>query len=257
MRGGKLLARKKQTIEHCIKHGLGVVLVPTLVPGINMDNIGDIIRLALEYAPAVRGVHFQPVSYFGRYPQSPSDTDRITIPEVIRAIEAQTGGLVRRESFKPPGGENAMCSFHANFVLMPDGELKPLTRHNSGQSCCGLPERADEGALKSRLVTAKHWSAPQTIELEAGKGPSLGGWDEFLARAQTYTFCISGMAFQDAWNLDLKRLRDCYIINVSPMGGLVPFCAYNLTDQQGRSLYRNTESTEKTQSCAGNSSNPL
>lgn len=243
MRGGKLLARKKQAIERCLEHGLGVVLVPTLVPGINTDNIGDIIRLALEYAPGVRGVHFQPVSYFGRYPQPPSDAERITIPEVICAIEMQTGGRIRRESFKPPGGENAMCSFHANFILMPDGELKPLTRHNSGASCCGQPERADEGALKSRLVTARHWSAPQTSELQAGNGPSLGGWDELLARAKTHTFCISGMAFQDAWNLDLERLRDCYIINVSPAGGLVPFCAYNLTDQQGHSLYRNIENS--------------
>lgn len=245
MRGGKLLAKKLQTIEQCTKHGLGVVLVPTLVPGINTDNIGDILRLAWSYAPAVRGVHFQPVSYFGRYPQPPSDSDRITIPEVIRAIEAQTGGLVRRESFKPPGGENALCSFHANFVLMPEGELKPLTRHNPGQSCCApaerVEERAEEGALKSRLVTAKQWSAPQAIELKDRNGPTLGGWDEFLARARTHTFCISGMAFQDAWNLDLERLRDCYIINVSPTGGLVPFCAYNLTDRHGRALYRKAE----------------
>lgn len=238
MRGGKLLARKIQAIERCAEQGLGVVLVPTLVPGINTDNIGDIIRLALEYAPAVRGVHFQPVSYFGRYPQPPTDAGRITLPEVIRAIEEQTNGLVRCDNFKPPGGENAMCSFHGNFVLMPDGRLIPLTHHQASQSCCGLPERADEGAVKSRLVTAKHWSAPQPIELQTAEGPSLGGWDEFLTRAKTHTFCISGMAFQDAWNLDLERLRDCYIIDVSPAGGLVPFCAYNLTNRQGHSLYR-------------------
>lgn len=139
-----------------------------------------------------------------------------------------------------------MCSFHANFVLMADGSLTPLTRHNPDACCCDLPateERADEGAVKSRLTTARQWSAPQPVELQTGNGPSLGGWDELLARARTHTFCISGMAFQDAWNLDLERLRDCYIINVSPAGGLVPFCAYNLTDRQGRPLYRNIEQT--------------
>ncbi len=238
MRGGKLLARKIQAIERCAEQGLGVVLVPTLVPGINTDNIGDIVRLALEYAPAVRGVHFQPVSYFGRYPQAPNDSDRITIPEVICAIEEQTGKLVGRESFRPPGGENALCSFHANFVLMPDGGLKPLTHHETSTSCCGLPERADEGAVKSRLITARQWAAPQVGELQSESCCSLGGWDVFLERAKTHTFSISGMAFQDAWNLDLERLRDCYIIHVSQSGGLVPFCAYNLTDRQGRPLYR-------------------
>ena len=60
----------------------------------------------------------------------------------------------------------------------------------------------------------------------------------FLSRTKTHTFCISGMAFQDAWNLDLDRLRDCYIHNVSPDGRLIPFCAYNLTDQTGHALYR-------------------
>jgi len=238
LRGKKLLAQKKLAIARCAEQQLGVVLVPTLVPGVNTQHIGDIIEFAVQYMPTVRGVHFQPVSYFGRYPQPPTDADRITIPEVICAIEAQTGGRVRRDSFKPPGGENAMCSFHGNFVLMPDGALMPLTRHNGGGCGCNPPERADEGAVKSRLVTAKQWSAPPADQLERNSGPSLGGWDDLLVRAQTHTFCLSGMAFQDAWNLDLERLRDCYIINVSPAGGLVPFCAYNLTNQAGQPLYR-------------------
>jgi uncharacterized radical SAM superfamily Fe-S cluster-containing enzyme len=48
------------------------------------------------------------------------------------------------------------------------------------------------------------------------------------------------MAFQDAWTLDLERLRDCCIHIAGRDGRLVPFCAYNLTDRQGRSLYRQT-----------------
>ena len=44
--------------------GLGVVLVPTIVAGINTRSIGDIVRQALRMAPAVRGIHFQPVSYW-------------------------------------------------------------------------------------------------------------------------------------------------------------------------------------------------
>ncbi|NTU85990.1 MAG: radical SAM protein, partial [Chloroflexales bacterium] len=144
LRGRPLFAQKQAAIEHCAAAGLGVVLVPTLVPGVNTDHIGAIIRFALARMPAVRGVHFQPISYFGRYPQPPGDEARITIPEVIRAIEAQTGGLLRAESFAPPGGEHAMCSFHGNFVLLPDGRLPPLTRHKA-PGCCA-PAPAEEGA---------------------------------------------------------------------------------------------------------------
>ena len=236
LRGRALLARKTAAIERCAEHGLGVVLVPTLVPGVNTHNIGGIIRFALDRAPAVRGVHFQPISYFGRYPQPPSDESRITIPEVIRAIEAQTGGLMRRDSFVPPGGENALCSFHGNFVQMPDGQLAPLTRH-AAPGCC-TPAPAEQGARQSRAFVARQWAAPTIGLVDSSQQPSLGGWDVFLERARTHTFCVSGMAFQDAWTLDLERLRDCYIHSVSPDSLLIPFCAYNLTAQDGRALYR-------------------
>jgi uncharacterized radical SAM superfamily Fe-S cluster-containing enzyme len=46
------------------------------------------------------------------------------------------------------------------------------------------------------------------------------------------------MAFQDAWNLDLERLRECFIHVVSPDRRVVPFCAYNLSSASGEALYR-------------------
>jgi uncharacterized radical SAM superfamily Fe-S cluster-containing enzyme len=231
-----LLTRKRTAIERCAEKDIGVVLVPTLVPGVNTHNIGGIIEFALQHAPAVRGVHFQPVSYFGRYPQPPGDEGRITIPEVIRAVEAQTDGLVGSENFRPPGCENALCSFHGNFVLMPDGTLKPLTRR---ASCHCQPEKAEEGAAKARAFVARNWALRHADgEARADGGPDLGGWDAFLARVRTHAFCISGMAFQDTWSLDLERLRDCCIHTVSPDGRIIPFCAYNLTDRSGRPLYR-------------------
>ena len=62
--------------------------------------------------------------------------------------------------------------------------------------------------------------------------------DEFLQQTVENTFTVSGMVFQDAWNLDLERLKRCCICEVDTDRGMVPFCAYNLTDIYGRSLYR-------------------
>ena len=94
---------------------------------------------------------------------------------------------------------------------------------------------------RTRTFVAQNWSAPKLItELPVfGGGPSLGEWDVFLERKHTHSFFISGMAFQDAWNLDLERLRDCCIHIASPDGRLISFCAYNLTDKNGQALYRN------------------
>jgi uncharacterized radical SAM superfamily Fe-S cluster-containing enzyme len=185
----------------------------------------------------VRGVHFQPVSYFGRYPKPPQNQDRITLPEVITLLEEQTEGLVKKENFKPSGGENAHCSFHGNFVVMPDGILKPLSRHEPG-TCCSRPMTAQEGRIKAQAFVSRTWAAPPPDPPIQTNIPSLGEWDTFLARARTHMFSISGMAFQDSWTVDLARLRDCYILTVAPDGRLVPFCAYNLTSQQGKALYR-------------------
>lgn len=237
-RGRRLLNRKLDAIAACGDNDLGVVLVPTLVPGVNMSNVGGIIDFALDHFPIVRGVHFQPVSYFGRYPGAPSDDDRVTIPDVIRAIEDQTAGRIEAASITTSGCENALCSLHANFVVMPDASLRPWTKHDSG-ACCA-PSDAAEGAANTRRFVAENWSAAPSAFIPLGSigDARLGDWDVLLARKETHTFCISGMAFQDAWNLDLDRLRDCCIHTVSPDGRIIPFCAYNLTSGSGRAVYR-------------------
>jgi uncharacterized radical SAM superfamily Fe-S cluster-containing enzyme len=237
IRGKSLLRDKMRAIENCARNRLGVVLVPTLVPGINCDNIGEIIRYALEELPAVRGIHFQPVSYFGRYPGAPADSLRITLPEVMTAIETQTGGLIKTEHLVPSGCEHSLCSFHGAFYLATDGRLTPLSQQQEN-SCCCKERGAEEAVIKARNFVARRWALPGGAEDGYRHDRErLGGWDSFLDRVQQYGFSITGMAFQDAWNLDLERLRDC-CVHVVRQGKIIPFCAYNLTDRDGHPLYR-------------------
>ena len=238
LRGRPLSREKEQAVAHCRELELGVILVPTLVPEVNVHLIGPIIEYAIERLPGVRGVHFQPVSYFGRYSGLSQGPCRITIPEIITEIEKQTRGLIRVEHFRPPGAEHSHCSFHGNFVLMPEGELKPWTVPNAGQSCCG-GETAGLGVLKAQQFQRQFWTSPAGSGRPMAEGLSLGGWDLFLERLRTHSFCVSGMAFQDAWTLDLERLMGCHLHVLHPDGRLIPFCAYNLTDSQGHAVYRN------------------
>lgn len=231
LRGGRLLDVKLRVIERCAELKIGVVLVATLVPGTNDGDIGSIVRLGMERSPAVRGVHFQPVSYFGRYAGTPADADRMTLPEVMQAIADQTGGLVEVSALRPAASEHLLCSFHGNFVCLPGGGLRPLT--GGPQPCCCA---APGSAARARDFVARAWAFP--LPGQAAPVPSLGGWDEFLERARTHLFTVSGMAFQDAWSLDLERLHRCHLFIMSHGGTLVPFCAYNLTSRPGRSLYR-------------------
>jgi uncharacterized radical SAM superfamily Fe-S cluster-containing enzyme len=253
LRGRALLDEKVRAIENCGAAGLGVVLVPTVVRGVNTGAVGAIVQRGVELAPAVRGVHFQPVSYFGRFPQWNGDEARVTLPELMRSLEAQTGGLVKVSDFSPPGCEHAHCSFHATYIRSADGNLRPIGGAPEGTCCSGPFESG--GVRRTVETVSRRWSLPApTPFLGVGASPDApccGGkgadviridgtldLDVFLQEAAARSFTISAMAFQDAANLDLERLRGCCISVVSPDAMLIPFCAYNLTDTNGNSLYR-------------------
>ena len=249
LRGRALLETKLATIAACKKANIGVVLVVTVVPGINDHDLGAILTLATDHIPVVRGVHFQPISYFGRFPGLPNPERRITLPELMRAIEAQTSGAFPVDRFSPPGCENAMCSFSAKFMIQPDGSVDPLLP--VWQGCCGSPETAEEGARRSISQTARQWAAVPRKHLKetSEEGTTLRArataekrrimdLDQFIRQARTRTLAVSAMAFQDAWTLDLDRIRDCCIHVADPSGRLIPFCLYNLTSTSGKGLYR-------------------
>jgi uncharacterized radical SAM superfamily Fe-S cluster-containing enzyme len=251
LRGRALLDEKLRAIENCGAAGLGVVLVPTVVKGVNSGAVGAIVERGVRLAPVVRGIHFQPVSYFGRFPAWNGDEARVTLPELMRSLEAQTGGLVSVGDFSPPGCEHAHCSFHATYIRSADGRLRPIGAANEGTCCAGPFE---SGGVKRTVETvSRRWSLPAPKPLlnvgPPPDAPCCGGadiiqidgaldLDLFLQEAAARSFTISAMAFQDAANLDLERLRGCCISVVSPDGLLIPFCAYNLTDTNGNGLYR-------------------
>ena len=232
LRGRPLLEKKLKAIQHLSDAGIGVVLVPTVAKGVNLDQLGQMIRFALDRMPYVRGVHFQPMSHFGRYGIAPQE-DRITIPDMIKEIERQTEGALKASDFSGGGAENSYCSFHGNFMLLPDGSIKAAKMKQN--CCCASSQQARE-------FVARRWSGgrEKTIRLIPQKGTVRGleSLDAFLEQMESYTLAVSGMLFQDAWTLDLNRLKSCYIMEVSPDGRMIPFCAYNLTSQSGETLYR-------------------
>jgi uncharacterized radical SAM superfamily Fe-S cluster-containing enzyme len=103
IRGANLLPLKIKAIERCAELRVGVILVSTLVKGINDGQIGSMIQFAKGCVPTVKGIHFQPLTYLGRYPNPPRNEDRVLIPDILAAIEDQTGGEIKMENLVPPG----------------------------------------------------------------------------------------------------------------------------------------------------------
>ena len=129
-RNRNLLPKKIKAIENCRKAGLGVVLVPTLVKGINDKQIGDIIKFAFDNRDIVYGVNFQPVSFSGRTPQDQVESQRITIPDFVKLVQKQTYNHIKIEDFYPPP---AVESF-SNFLGALSGE-EPNVLLNCHQHC--------------------------------------------------------------------------------------------------------------------------
>ena len=229
LRGRDMIELKKKAISNCSEAELGIALVPVIAPGVNDRQVGEILKFALDHMPFVRGVHFQPISYFGRCSQERPDKP-ITIPKMLKLIEEQTEGLMKVQDFAGGGAENPYCSFHASYLRKGEGELK-LLQKKSGKSCCCTT--SDD----SRQYVENQWSY-STRTYEEGEMTQTDALDDFLIQVHNNTFAVSGMIFQDAWNLDLDRLKRCYICEVDSEYGMVPFCAYNLTNSKGTYLYR-------------------
>ncbi|MGQ9721097.1 MAG: hypothetical protein ACUVXA_07220 [Candidatus Jordarchaeum sp.] len=86
----------QKVLDNCKEADLdGVILVPTVMKGVNDDQLGATIQFALDNRDIVRCINFQPVSIAGRIDYEERLRMRITIPEIIHLIEKQTAGRVR------------------------------------------------------------------------------------------------------------------------------------------------------------------
>ncbi len=87
-------------LDNCRKAGgMGAVLVPTLIKGVNDQEAGDILRFGFKNNDVVRGVNYQPVSLVGKITHADRKKMRITIPDVIRGLEEQTDGQLCYDVF--------------------------------------------------------------------------------------------------------------------------------------------------------------
>jgi len=85
---------KLRAIEHLYAAGIDVCLVVTIVNGVNDDQVGPIIKFALENCDKISFVSFQPVSFTGR-DEGISDADRharrYTLSHLAHDVKSQTG----------------------------------------------------------------------------------------------------------------------------------------------------------------------
>ncbi len=221
LRGRELLDIKKKAIENCSRHGLSVTLVPTVVRGINDDKLGSIVDFAISCFPAVRAVHFQPVTYLGRYPHD--GQDRITLDELMDTLCMQTG--IDPVSLLPSRCDHALCEFHGTYIVNREGKLIPTSNRKY------FAKKKRSSAFENREFVAGHWTG--SSEDPCGEVSESMDFDSFIYNMTHRSMTISAMAFQDAMDLNLERLARCSLL-VYEEGKLLPFCGKYLTPAEDK-----------------------
>ncbi len=253
-----------KVLENARKLRVGIVLVPTVIKGLNDHELGDMIRFGFKNIDVIRSVNFQPVSLTGRMPKEEREKFRITIPDCIIRIEEQTGGEIPREAWFPvpacvpvthiieaitkqPKYElsNHFACGAGTYVFKDGDRLIPITEFVDVDGLLKyLQDKADEiEAGRSRPIVGMKilWNFGKFIDekkqptglnikrmlfeiLVRHDYSSVGEW-------HMRSLFLGMMHFQDKYNYDVERVRRCNIHYLMPDGRIIPFCAFNVVPE--------------------------
>ena len=257
-------AKKLACIENCRKIGLKVCLVPTVLKGVNDEQVGEIFRFATANIDVVSGISYQPVSFSGRIAPAELARRRYTLGDLAHDIADAAGAEPLRDmyplSIVAPLGQflqaitgqpkirpscHPDCAFGTYFLISPDGQAYPFPQVVDVEGMFSdmnrLARRIEKKGRMSWLdkmavfgMFRRHFrseSAPPGLDVKKFVRSLRGLVDKDLGRGEgekhTYkTLLCAGMHFQDRYNYDVQRLKRCVILYSTPEG-LFPFCAYN------------------------------
>jgi len=128
---GNLFDVKLKAIDNLHEAGVEIVLVTTLVNGVNNDEVGPVIRFALDNPKKISFISFQPVSFTGRDEDITDDRrlrQRYTLSHMAWDVKNQVGITDPHRDWFPISLMSAFADF-ADLVHGPQAEW--------GQMSCG------------------------------------------------------------------------------------------------------------------------
>jgi uncharacterized radical SAM superfamily Fe-S cluster-containing enzyme len=153
MRGRPLLELKLRAIENCYRANIRTCLTPTIVKGVNDDQIGPTLRFALDHLDEVTAISWQPVAFTGRIDEAERARQRFTLADLARSLEEQSG-IVTKNDWYP-------FSFVEPFSRLAEIIMGRPAVHTSCHAHCG--------AATYLLANARTGAAvplPQLVDVE-------------------------------------------------------------------------------------------
>jgi uncharacterized radical SAM superfamily Fe-S cluster-containing enzyme len=199
-----------------------------VTPGVNDNELGDIVRFGIDNIDTVRAINFQSATRFaGRYDVS-SDEPGYTLAELVELLEAQCGldqGGFVADLFGHPKC-NAM-----SLVYVVDGVLKPLFSYISPQTRKQFLGREPRQVLLDlfrgkEYFCRKYLVNPKTWKFIAEAVDIFGTEQRIQNLLKARHILLFAKSFMDRPSLDPERIdRCCY--GIATDKGVYSFCAYN------------------------------
>lgn len=157
---GNLFDVKLKAIDNLYNAGVQIVLVTTLVNGINNDQVGPIIRFALDNPKKISFVSFQPVSFTGRDDEITDERrmrQRYTLSHMAQDVKAQIGITEPTRDWFPISIMGPFADF-ADMIHGPEAEW--------GQTSCGCHPNCGVGtALMINKETKEFAPVPEFLDI--------------------------------------------------------------------------------------------
>ena len=230
IRGRPLLETKMRALDRLAEADLHVMLVAAVERGVNEHEVGPIVEFGLKH-PAVRGVMFQPVTHTGRHPDH-DPMQRMTVPDVLRAIDGQMDGVFRASDFVPVPCCFPSCSSVTYAYLGDEGEVIPLPRVIEVDRYLDYITNRAQPDVQPEILHALEglWSAGSVPGDRAADHFACAACDLDLpafSQLVRRIFQIQLRDFLDPWTFDVKRAMKCCIGVLQTDGRMIPFCTYN------------------------------
>jgi tetraether lipid synthase len=230
IRGKDLRADKERALAHCEEAGLRVTLVAAVERGVNEHEVGDIVRFGVAH-PAVMSVAFQPVTHSGRHLVF-DPLERLTNADVMKLVAAQVPEWYELSDFVP-----VPCCFPTcrsmSYALVEDGQLVPFTRLVEVDDYLDyianrfFPDLSVRRAFETMFSSSAAPGTESLLRACASCGLDTGVFAELLDDPWRKIFVVVVQDFQDPYTLNVRQLMKCCVVELTPDGRMIPFCAYN------------------------------
>src|SRR5277367_1930980 len=203
---GNLFDVKLRAIDNMHAAGIEIILVTTIVNNLNNDQVGAIVKFAMENPGKICFVAFQPVSFTGRDEEITPERrmkQRYTLSHLAKDVSAQVGKVEPTRDWFPISFISPFAGF-SDLVHGPESQWGALS--------CGCHPNCGVGTAMMVNKHTKEWApisrflnAPQLVRdvsaiTDAARGKKFSAFMMALALLRNYD------SFQAPPSLRLKDL---------------------------------------------------